>query len=344
MSDGLAEYRRQWRALKDQTVLSEWIGLEVRLERRGRVWKGLCPFHDERTPSFQVDDDQQNYKCFGCGAKGDIFNWIREREKVDFAGAVKILKRGLGEDVSPARAADAAERRQAREIADMDRRLEDVKRAREIWQTSEPAAGTLAETYLRSRGVTCAIPQTIRFRPSLHYQDAGSRLATYPPAMVAGIQGRDGKLCGIHRTYLSRDGAGKADVKVAKKMLGSMQGGAVRFAKAAETLIVAEGIESGLSVLSAFRAVNEDCAVWCGLSLGNFHVCLPDLVKTVIIATDNDNKDPAAAEQRHTKAADAYVAEGRRVHIARPDEGCDFNDMLMQDLAAPAERVEGVPF
>jgi DNA primase len=61
------------------------------LKRRGRKWVGLCPFHSEKTPSFTVDEDKQLYHCFGCGAGGDIFSLLMERENLTFPEALKSL-------------------------------------------------------------------------------------------------------------------------------------------------------------------------------------------------------------------------------------------------------------
>jgi len=68
-------------------VISEY----VQLKRSGRNWFGRCPFHDEKTPSFSVSPDKQIYHCFGCGAGGNVINFIMEHERLDFLSAVKLL-------------------------------------------------------------------------------------------------------------------------------------------------------------------------------------------------------------------------------------------------------------
>lgn len=68
----------------------------VKLKRSGRSWKGLCPFHDERTPSFHVTPDLDIYKCFGCGASGDVFNFVMEIEGVGFVEAMRSLADRFG--------------------------------------------------------------------------------------------------------------------------------------------------------------------------------------------------------------------------------------------------------
>jgi hypothetical protein len=116
--------------------------------------------------------------------------------------------------------------------------------ARHIWQQSQPAIGTLVETYLRSRAITIPPPLSLKFHPSLEYR----KNSTFWPCMVAVVSNAQGFL-GIHRTYLARDGNGKAPVQEPKLALGKVQGGAVRLGPVAEKIYLAEGIETALSVM-----------------------------------------------------------------------------------------------
>ena len=74
----------------------EVVGDYVKLKRSGRSWKGLCPFHDEKTPSFHVTPDLGIYKCFGCGESGDVFNFVMEMEGVGFVEALRTLADRFG--------------------------------------------------------------------------------------------------------------------------------------------------------------------------------------------------------------------------------------------------------
>ncbi|TMK60884.1 MAG: DNA primase, partial [Actinobacteria bacterium] len=67
------------------------VGARSDLRRSGSRWMGLCPFHDEHTPSFSVDADQKLYHCFGCGAAGDAIRFVEATEGLDFPGAVEML-------------------------------------------------------------------------------------------------------------------------------------------------------------------------------------------------------------------------------------------------------------
>src|SRR6188474_2913888 len=73
--------------VRERTDMVELVGTYVQLKRTGRSFKGLCPFHQEKTPSFIVFPDSQNFQCFGCGKGGDLFTFYMEVEHVDFREA-----------------------------------------------------------------------------------------------------------------------------------------------------------------------------------------------------------------------------------------------------------------
>ena len=71
--------------------ITEVIGQYVQLRHRGRTYTGLCPFHNEKTPSFTVYPDTQSFYCFGCGAAGDVINFVRKISNLGYVEAVKQL-------------------------------------------------------------------------------------------------------------------------------------------------------------------------------------------------------------------------------------------------------------
>src|SRR3954463_5243352 len=95
--------------LRARTVLSAVISPSVKLLRAGREWKACCPFHNEKTPSFTVNDDKGFYHCFGCGAHGDAIRFLTDHRGMPFMDAVKELAGKAGMDV-PAAAPTARER------------------------------------------------------------------------------------------------------------------------------------------------------------------------------------------------------------------------------------------
>ena len=77
--------------IRARTPLADVIGRRVKLQRRGREWVGLCPFHNEKTPSFNVVEDKGFYHCFGCGAHGDVIGFVMQTEGMSFPEAVEKL-------------------------------------------------------------------------------------------------------------------------------------------------------------------------------------------------------------------------------------------------------------
>jgi DNA primase len=121
------------------------------LRRRGARFTGLCPFHDERTPSFSVDPSEKLYYCFGCQAGGDVFTFLQEKEGMEFREAVEQLADRYGVEVG-FDAADAAEDERRR---DRDRLYELLRKTsgfyeRYLWDSGEAAK---ARAYLESRGL-----------------------------------------------------------------------------------------------------------------------------------------------------------------------------------------------
>src|SRR4051794_431200 len=128
------------------------VGARTELRRAGPgQWKGICPFHEERTPSFSVDADRKLYHCFGCGVGGDAFDFVRETEGLDFVGAMEHLAGRYGVQLEVAdEDPQAAERRRRRE-----RLLELLERAaafyvRYLWDSQEAEP---ARRYLADRGL-----------------------------------------------------------------------------------------------------------------------------------------------------------------------------------------------
>lgn len=98
------------RRVREANDIVDVIGAAVSLKRAGKNYKALCPFHNEKTPSFIVNPERQTFKCFGCGEGGDVFTFVEKHERVEFREALEILaeRAGIALDVSPAAAGEAA--------------------------------------------------------------------------------------------------------------------------------------------------------------------------------------------------------------------------------------------
>ena len=204
-------------------------------------------------------------------------------------------------------------RRRAEEQAEAMKR---AAQAHSLWREALPIAGTVAEAYLRGRAITCPLPDTLRFVPSCWHATA-QRL----PALVALVEGGEG--FAVHRTYLRTDGIGKAEVGPPKAMLGAVAGGAVCVAHGPGPLVVAEGIETALSLASGL--LRAPATVWAALSTSGIRgLHLPPQPGRLTIAADGDNPGRAAAQS----LAERAHALGWHVSLLPAPEGRDWNDVL----------------
>ena len=121
------------------------IGEHTTLKKAGNSWKGLCPFHREKTPSFTVNRDRGLFYCFGCGAGGDLFGFVRQIERATFREAAEILARRYGIDIPKRTAARGDDRR--------DRLLSAVATAHRRYSENLWVGPNRAVEYLRERGV-----------------------------------------------------------------------------------------------------------------------------------------------------------------------------------------------
>lgn len=186
-----------------------------------------------------------------------------------------------------------------------------------LWRSAVPAPGTPVETCLRSRGIDLAVPSSVRFHSRLKHPSGG----VWPGMVALVTRGPDGQARAIHRTFLTRDGAGKAPVSPHKMMLGPCRSGAVRIAIPSGKLMVGEGIETCLAAMQA-----TDSPAWAALSTsGLCALQLPADICEVIVLADGDDPGEAAA----LDAARRWKREGRSVRVAQPPAGMDFNDVLL---------------
>ena len=137
--------------LRARTTLSTLIGRTVKVTKAGREFKACCPFHNEKSPSFTINDEKGFYHCFGCGAHGDAIRWMTDQRGLPFMDAVKELAANAGMEVPAAdpRAAERAERANS---------LYDVMTAAADWFTEQlgSIAGAEARAYLEQRGLNAA--------------------------------------------------------------------------------------------------------------------------------------------------------------------------------------------
>src|SRR5262245_18392490 len=125
------------------------VGQHVQLKRVGRRWVGLCPFHAERTPSFNVNDELGLFICRGCQKSGDLIQFVREIEHTDFLGAVEYLAAKAGITLRYTNEAESRDRQRRKQLLDALVRATDWYHQRLL----EGADAGPARAYLRSRGI-----------------------------------------------------------------------------------------------------------------------------------------------------------------------------------------------
>lgn len=365
MSVDLEALRRRAEAVRSRIYLSDLIGGDVSLTKRGHEHVGLCPFHsDASLGSFSVNDAKAIFKCFACGASGDHFKYLEKRKGMTFVQALKMLEADAGIDfTSTATNAEydrAREKRLRAAMADAEKRK---RNARGLWHHSAVMQGTPAQLYLEGRGIDFAalgrFPGAIRFRHDCWNTELGREI----PAMVTAMTVLAGEMVAAHRTYLEfvRGRWVKADLDMPKMTLGDYAGAHIALNKGevgrmplrdvpeGTTVHISEGIEDGLTVAMADPAVRLIAAA----TLGNIGaVDLPDSVSDVVMVGQRDEEDRAlralaarragdeALAQKHEDAAmkinaafnsqiAAHQARGRTVLCMWPDDGFkDFNDQL----------------
>jgi len=276
----------------------------------GRYGTACCPAHGDRTPSLSLSNAPDGRLLLRCHTGCDFLAIL---DALRGLGLVEGTGRVPGLDPERLAQREAEERREAEKKA---------RQARTVWEKARPIEGTPAAAYLRGRGITCPLPDTLRFHPAAWHPSA-QRL----PAMVALVEGAE--RFAAHRTYLRPDGSGKASVEPAKAMLGSVKGGAVRLAHGIGPLVVCEGIETALSLASGL--LRAPATIWAALSTSGMQkLDLPPFPSCLTVATDGD---PAGREAGHALATRAD-ALGWTVSLLPAPVGTDWNDIIMKGGAA----------
>lgn len=295
-------------------MTAETIARALGGHRAGATWMARCPVHEDRTPSLSISAGKSGKVLVRCHAGCD------QRDLI-----TTLQERGLWQASGRASGIGLKHRRRIAEKPDADA-LKRSAAALAIWQASHAAEGTPVATYLRSRRLDVPALPALRFHAGLKHPSGGVW-----PAMVALVtHGATGSPIAVHRTFLARDGSGKAPVDPTKMMLGPCRSGVVRLGEPGAVLMVGEGIETCLAAMQA-----TGTAAWAALSTSGLRsLDLPRDVSDVIVLADGDEPGEAAAQD----CARRWKREGRSVRIARPPQGMDFNDLLK---ARPPSFTEG---
>src|SRR5258705_7690052 len=153
--------------IRGRTDLVALVGRRVKLVRKGRTMWGCCPFHQEKSASFKVENERRTYKCFGCGKGGDAFKWLVETEGLSFPEAVEKLAGEVGVELPKWSPDDEAREQKRKSLYDI------VELAAKFYESQLMApGGKVARDYLKSRGLDGAVARQFR----LGYAPAGSQV------------------------------------------------------------------------------------------------------------------------------------------------------------------------
>lgn len=290
-------------------------GIMVPAGKTGNGVRCECPecsgLHKRRDKTLSVDTERRLFNCFRCGWAG----------RVGGASKSNII------ELDPVRT--AAQEKEKKQKADKDKgKLSDLFSS--SYPLQHPEAKPSRE-YLSNRlggHKLPELPDDLRHHRNLAYFDAEiNKFTGNHPAMLAVVRDVTGKGITLHRTYITQDGK-KSAVGSPKKLMppvwpATVTGGAIQLYKPIETLILAEGIETALSLTVS---LDEPC--WATISAhGLSKVILPDSVRTVIIGAD---RDKSGTGQRYAHyLEERMISEGRKVQLMLPDtEGMDWADIL----------------
>jgi DNA primase len=339
------------------------IGEHVTLRKVGNSWKGLCPFHQEKTPSFNVRADPAIFHCFGCGEGGDVFKFVMLQERVGFPEAIEIVARRFGVPIPERSAAPSRESKEREELLS-------VMEAAAIWfsRVLWSDAGRSARDYLLGRGFQKATLERIRAGAA---RDAWDGLLTalgrqHAPRVLlaAGLtierQGKGGQYDRFRNraVFPILNESGKVVAFGARaldnsepKYLNSPEtpvyhkAGTLYGLSWAKEAIRKSGrvvlMEGYLDVARALEHGVGECVATCGTALTSAHArLLRRLTEQVVVNFDQD----AAGQKAALKSADLLLEQGLKLRLVELPPGHDPDSFLRAEGAeAYRARLDAAP-
>jgi len=304
-------------AIKDQFPLAGIVESYVQLKRKGGQYEGLCPFHMERTPSFKIYEKDQRYHCFGCGAHGDLFDFLEHMEGLDLRAAAERLTGGIYVTYTPERIEELRAKRARFEEEQQAAREKAILWAREHWFAAD--ASYTEHEYLTRKGI----------------KPLGTRLKD--GNILVPLLGPDAKI----QTLQSIAPDGRKLFVTDAPVTGGLFVVGGKVATTETPVLLCEGFATAASLHEATGWV----AV-CAFNSGNLaHVAERLLAtypaKEYIVAGDDDRTSTKNVGREAAMRA-ASILGGRAVFPVFPEgnDGTDFNDMVAcYDVAAVASLI-----
>jgi len=350
-----------------QTVdIVEVINAHTDLKRQGARMVGLCPFHEERTPSFSVDPQEKLYHCFGCGVGGDVIKFVEEKDGLGFVEAVEVLADRFGVELERDQEDPRAEARRARQ-----RRLEQLLERTAAFYVSylwESREGGKAREYLAGRGLAEATLRDfgVGFAPSawdkilLAGQRAGFKVDElrgvglvqrgrgggeydrFRARIMFPIRDRRGRVLGFGGRAMRSDQGAKyvntaeTDFFHKSQLLYGVDRAKAAIAKAGRAVVV----EGYTDVLALHQAGVEEAVAVMGTAITGEQVAtLSGMVEEVVLALDADS----AGQEAMLRAQRVAAGRRMRLRVAAMPAGEDPAEMVAEGGGAErfGEIVEG---
>jgi len=347
--------------VKQAADIVEVVSAHTDLRRQGARWVGLCPFHEERTPSFSVDAQEKLYHCFGCGAGGDTIKFVEEKEGLGFAEAVELLADRYGVELEREREDPQAEarRQQRRRLSDLLDRTAAFYAAY-LWESDEAAK---AREYLSQRGLSEEVLRgfAVGFAPSawdkvlLRGQRAGFKVEElrgvglvqrgrgggeydrFRSRIMFPIRDRRGRTLGFGGRAMRSDQGAKyvntaeTDFFHKSQMLYGIDLAKAAIAKAGRAVVV----EGYTDVLALHQAGIEEAVGVMGTSITEEQVAaLSGMVDEVVLALDAD----AAGQEAMLRAQRVAAGRKMRLRVAAMPDGEDPAEMMAAEGGADRFR------
>ncbi len=293
-------------------------------KRAGNYWQAGDAFGSAGSSLYVHLSGQWrgNWRDAATGERGDLIDLIALQRGVPLGEAMAIASQMIGQDdFKPTEAAKPRD---------------NVKAASGLWQRARPLTtsyGQHGQAYLQGRGLSLHNIFDLRFLKGAWVMVDGSRREF--PAIIAAVRGESGEVVGVHRTFLDPTTPAKAAIKDPKRALGHLTGGACWLRRSGECLIVAEGIETALSIGMAFPGA----ALAAGLTAHHLaEMNIPKNYSRILIAADNDEAGQNAAARLTER-----VKEGRECVATAVSQYGDFNEDLKRlGLAEMRRKVKAM--
>lgn len=343
--------------VKQAVDIVEVISAHTDLRRQGARWVGLCPFHEERTPSFSVDAGEKLYHCFGCGVGGDTIKFIEEKEGLGFAEAVELLADRYGVELEREREDPRAEakRQQRRRLSELLDRTGSFYAAY-LWDSDEAAK---AREYLAQRGLGEEVLRAfaVGYAPSawdkvlLRGQRAGFKVEElrgvglvqrgrgggeydrFRSRIMFPIRDRRGRTLGFGGRAMRSDQGAKyvntaeTDFFHKSRMLYGIDLAKAAIAKAGRAVVV----EGYTDVLALHQAGIEEAVGVMGTAITEDQVAsLSGMVDEVVLALDAD----AAGQEAMLRAQRVAGDRKMRLRVAAMPSGEDPAEMMVAEGGA----------